>query len=117
MDAEAILGSHSNLPPHIYSITQKCYLELTNPIMQSIPQSILISGESGSGKTETSKFVLQYLCEISSNENYWLQEQILEGNVILEAFGTFFFLFLIIKLAKTKLDLILTLRKCNDGAE
>lgn len=44
--------------PHIYSISEKCLRALIN-FQEN--QSIIITGSSGSGKTEAAKYILQYL--------------------------------------------------------
>lgn len=49
-----------------------------------MPQSIIITGLTGSGKSETTKHLLEYLCGLTSNAS---REQILHANFLLETFG------------------------------
>ncbi|KAL6052487.1 unconventional myosin-Ia [Balamuthia mandrillaris] len=73
-------------PPHVYSIAEHAYHSL---LTEGQNQCIIISGESGSGKTETSKFIMKYIAAVTgkSKSVQRVKEQILESNPVLEAFG------------------------------
>eukprot|EP01132_Coremiostelium_polycephalum_P006082 gene6082-7579_t len=80
-------GKHEfEIPPHIYSIADKAYRALQS---ERENQCIIISGESGAGKTEASKYIMQYIASItgSSSEVEKVKTLILESNPLLEAFG------------------------------
>ncbi|XP_061180865.1 unconventional myosin-Ib-like [Saccostrea echinata] len=74
------------LPPHIYAITDEAYRSMRD---RHLDQCIIISGESGAGKTEASKVIMQYVAEVSGKgENIdTVKEQLLQSNPVLEAFG------------------------------
>lgn len=52
--------------------------------MSQKPQSIIIAGESGSGKTETSKLLLKFFCRSKGTQ---FAQQMINANVLLESFG------------------------------
>ncbi|VAI40800.1 unnamed protein product [Triticum turgidum subsp. durum] len=75
------------LSPHPFAITDRAYRLMIN---DRISQAILVSGESGAGKTESTKSLMQYLAFMGGKakaEGRSVQEQILESNPVLEAFG------------------------------
>ena len=70
--------------PHPYFICQQAYSSI---FKEKKNQSILVSGESGAGKTQTSKIIMEYLSSISKNSEINIDEKILRSNPILESFG------------------------------
>jgi myosin heavy subunit len=100
-DAEMMQKVHSGLgaaEPHVYNTVERAYRAL---IRSGTPQSILVSGESGAGKTETTKHVLSYLSFISTSSSagsvpssagsvpssVGIKERVLASTPLLEALG------------------------------
>lgn len=69
-----------------FSVVNAAYRLLTE---EHLPQCILISGESGSGKTEASKKVLQFVAEATNRHQTMevVKNKLLQSNPLLEAFG------------------------------
>lgn len=79
------------LSPHVYAIADESYRQMRK---EGKSQSILVSGESGAGKTETSKLLMQYLAWMGGYQDGGrmsgrrsVEQQVLESNPLLEAFG------------------------------
>lgn len=85
-------NDRSTLPPHVYAISAQAYNKMR---LLKEPQSILVSGESGAGKTETVKILMQHLARMDYATNdpstvaqrAFNIEMILQSNPLLEAFG------------------------------
>ncbi|UXI22000.1 hypothetical protein NH340_JMT07943 [Sarcoptes scabiei] len=80
--------SLGKMSPHVFAIADKAYFDIKR-MEQS--QSIIVSGESGAGKTESTKYILRYICEsygeTQSDNAIKIEQLILEANPLLEAFG------------------------------
>ncbi|PHH65256.1 hypothetical protein CDD81_3115 [Ophiocordyceps australis] len=78
--------------PHIFAMADEAFRNLVD---EGRNQSILVTGESGAGKTENTKKVIQYLAAVAQvdvsrrakSQHSTLSQQILRANPILEAFG------------------------------
>ena len=86
----------SKLGPHIYAIADLSYRQMMGPKRKS--QAILISGESGAGKTESTKIVMKYLTTLGTAHigddgkeevagDMSVMTKVMQSNPILEAFG------------------------------
>eukprot|EP00818_Percolomonas_sp_WS_P000139 CAMPEP_0117447222 /NCGR_PEP_ID=MMETSP0759-20121206/6759_1 /TAXON_ID=63605 /ORGANISM="Percolomonas cosmopolitus, Strain WS" /LENGTH=1076 /DNA_ID=CAMNT_0005239541 /DNA_START=77 /DNA_END=3307 /DNA_ORIENTATION=+ len=73
-------------PPHVFALAENAFSRMKN---DQESQCIIISGESGAGKTETSKLIMQYLAAVSGQGEgvSQIKRCILESNPVLEAFG------------------------------
>nr|XP_046271782.1 myosin-16-like [Scatophagus argus] len=92
--AQLYKGKKRNeVPPHLFSISDNAYHDM---MMEHENQSMLITGESGAGKTENTKKVIQYFANIGASGSKTsdskasvgtLEDQIIQANPVLEAFG------------------------------
>jgi len=84
------LGKRRNeVPPHLWAITETAY---RNMLQNDKNQSMLITGESGAGKTENTKKVISYLAMVAcsskkTTKKVSLEDQIVATNPILESYG------------------------------
>ncbi|RQM24623.1 hypothetical protein B5M09_003089 [Aphanomyces astaci] len=88
-------SSNRHRHPHVFTTAHETYRALT--VDKHKNQTVLVSGESGSGKTETTKFIMQYLAAVSHTPHSTapshecgtanISDQVLQSNPILESFG------------------------------
>jgi myosin heavy subunit len=79
-------GGGSTCEPHVFTTVGQSYIAMQETDNN---QSMVICGESGAGKTETTKLMLRYLSKTASRKDGGgeIEEQILESNPLMEAFG------------------------------
>ena len=74
----------NQLPPHCFGIGEQAYRAMKSG---QNSQSLIICGESGAGKTETTKLILRYLSSIAGAGNIEVSTKIMQSNPLMEAFG------------------------------
>ncbi|KAG2437016.1 hypothetical protein HYH02_011447 [Chlamydomonas schloesseri] len=79
---QAARESVTTLAPHIYLVAAAAFRQM---LRNKCSQSLVVSGESGAGKTETTKKAMQYFATLAGGTG--VEDQVLETNPILEAFG------------------------------
>jgi hypothetical protein len=81
-------GQRTHLPPHIYALVDQTYNTM---VRDSNSQSILISGESGAGKTEAMKICLTYISQVATAKGQRVADEIaprlMMTNPIMEGLG------------------------------
>lgn len=80
-------ATFGELSPHVFAVADAAYRAMIN---EGKSNSILVSGESGAGKTETTKMLMRYLAYMggrAATEGRTVEQQVLESNPVLEAFG------------------------------
>ncbi|XP_022092441.1 unconventional myosin-XV-like [Acanthaster planci] len=73
-----------HLLPHLFAMGNSAYMRM---MQTDKNQCVIISGESGAGKTESTKLIMQYLAAVNKAPSNLTTEQILEANPLLESFG------------------------------
>ena len=75
------------MPPHVFAVAESAYYNMKG---YNENQCVIISGESGAGKTEAAKRIMQYIANVSGGSNSSIQEtkdMVLATNPLLESFG------------------------------
>lgn len=91
---EEVLNSYRNknrleMPPHVFAVAEAAYYKMT---AEKENQCVIISGESGAGKTEAAKRIMQYIAAVSGGDVgaggiEGIRDMVLATNPLLESFG------------------------------
>ncbi|KAM5215920.1 unconventional myosin-XIX isoform 1-T5 [Hipposideros larvatus] len=82
------------LKPHIFSVGEQTYRNVKS-LIEPVNQSIVVSGESGAGKTWTSRCLMKFYAVVAASPTSWeshkiaerIEQRILNSNPVMEAFG------------------------------
>ncbi|XP_057173634.1 unconventional myosin-XIX isoform X8 [Ursus arctos] len=87
-------GHMTKLKPHIFTVGEQTYRNVKS-LMEPVNQSIIVSGESGAGKTWTSRCLMKFYAVVATSPTSWeshkiaerIEQRILNSNPVMEAFG------------------------------
>uniref|UniRef100_A0A8C8ZIC2 Unconventional myosin-XIX n=1 Tax=Prolemur simus TaxID=1328070 RepID=A0A8C8ZIC2_PROSS len=82
------------LKPHVFSVGEQTYRNVKS-LIEPVNQSIVVSGESGAGKTWTSRCLMKFYAVVAASPTSWeshkiaerIEQRILNSNPVMEAFG------------------------------
>ncbi|XP_023588450.1 unconventional myosin-XIX isoform X2 [Trichechus manatus latirostris] len=82
------------LKPHVFTVGEQTYRNVKS-LIEPVNQSIVVSGESGAGKTWTSRCLMKFYAVVASSPTSWeshqvaerIEQRILNSNPVMEAFG------------------------------
>ncbi|XP_074198742.1 unconventional myosin-XIX isoform X7 [Camelus bactrianus] len=82
------------LKPHIFTVGEQTYRNVRS-LIEPVNQSIVVSGESGAGKTWTSRCLMKFYAVVAASPTSWeshkiaerIEQRILNSNPVMEAFG------------------------------
>eukprot|EP00002_Diphylleia_rotans_P008392 TRINITY_DN181_c0_g1_i2.p1 TRINITY_DN181_c0_g1~~TRINITY_DN181_c0_g1_i2.p1 ORF type:complete len:1509 (+),score=270.51 TRINITY_DN181_c0_g1_i2:57-4583(+) len=82
------LNFSPSMTPHIFCVAELAFRNVSSEALGRRSQAIIVSGESGAGKTESCKYILQHIGRCAGNgQMSSMSDSIEKANVILEAFG------------------------------
>ncbi|XP_037664712.1 unconventional myosin-XIX isoform X5 [Choloepus didactylus] len=82
------------LKPHIFTVGEQTYRNVKS-LIKPVNQSVIVSGESGAGKTWTSRCLMKFYAVVATSPTSWeshavaerIEQRILNSNPVMEAFG------------------------------
>lgn len=82
------------LKPHIFTVGEQTYRNVKS-LIEPVNQSVVVSGESGAGKTWTSRCLMKFYAVVAASPTSWeshkvaerIEQRILNSNPVMEAFG------------------------------
>uniref|UniRef100_A0A8I3W3I9 Unconventional myosin-XIX n=1 Tax=Callithrix jacchus TaxID=9483 RepID=A0A8I3W3I9_CALJA len=82
------------LKPHVFTVGEQTYRNVKS-LIEPVNQSIVVSGESGAGKTWTSRCLMKFYAVVAASPTSWeshkiaerIEQRILNSNPVMEAFG------------------------------